>query len=136
MKIASVVGSAASGEKSISASRSLMWLSFGIMIGLWLAIVAAIFADRLNFIKTGIKWESFEGAMTWGRDLFFICVLPYIGGKFSEAVLKRPASLPAAVQVTDSDVTVDSQASKPARQAGKRSASSAPKVRKPEESGE
>lgn len=65
----------------ISASRVILFLGFGVVLTTWVAIlVVVLLSDR--------PWDHFSGALTWGRDFFFVTVLPYVGNVLGAGISK------------------------------------------------
>jgi hypothetical protein len=60
-----------------SLSRTIMLVGFLVVMAIWLAALG-----MSTF--TGHEWSEFQQPLTWGRDFFFVTVLPYIGNKFSQ----------------------------------------------------
>ena len=60
-----------------SLSRTIMLVGFTVVLAIWLvALGLSTF--------TAHEWTEFQQPLTWGRDFFFVTVLPYIGNKFSQ----------------------------------------------------
>ena len=60
-----------------SLSRTIMLVGFLTVLVIWLAALG-----MSTF--TSHEWTEFQQPLTWGRDFFFVTVLPYIGNKFSQ----------------------------------------------------
>ena len=62
-----------------SLSRTIMLVGFITVLAIWLGSLALT-------AFTPHEWSEFKDPLTWGRDFFFVTVLPYIGNKFSQRV--------------------------------------------------
>lgn len=60
-----------------SLSRTIMLVGFLVVLGIWLSALGLS-------TFTAHEWSEFQQPLTWGRDFFFVTVLPYIGNKFSQ----------------------------------------------------
>jgi len=60
-----------------SLSRTIMLVGFIVVLAIWLTALG------LSTFTTH-EWTEFQQPLTWGRDFFFVTVLPYIGNKFSQ----------------------------------------------------
>lgn len=69
-----------------STSRSLIWVAFCILVPVWLLIGAGIAWWEWT-------WDSWGGYATWGRDLFFVCIIPTLAREMSEAIQKKPPTV-------------------------------------------
>jgi hypothetical protein len=56
-----------------------MLIGFIVVLGVWMGSLGLS-------VFTGHTWDEFQQPLTWGRDFFFVTVLPYIGNKFSQRV--------------------------------------------------
>lgn len=61
-------------DGSLSLSRSLLIGAAVIQLTAWTAVGIGIGLGAF-------AWETFAGWMTWGRDFFFVTVIPYATNK-------------------------------------------------------
>lgn len=72
------------GEPSFS--RSLPMFCAGILVAVWLGVVGWMAYRNWSGPDLVNLWEEggFGSALTWGRDLLFVTVLPYLGSKLGK----------------------------------------------------
>lgn len=68
----------AQGQGVLSFSRALPFFFAGIITAAWLGVGAWIVWASLQDSAAEV-WPRVSGWLNWGRDLFFVTVIPYAG---------------------------------------------------------